>query len=82
MTERELVNRLRDIERELLEVRRTIGNLPVRFANGGAGEALPEGTGRYKCLQLTDDLEPGTPGYDYPRFKQVAPEGNGEGDGE
>ena len=30
--------------------------------------ALPAGSGKYKVLQLIDDLSPGTPGWDWPRF--------------
>lgn len=41
----------------------------VRFATGGGGgDELPKGTGRGKVLQLMDDLDPGTVGWDYEHF--------------
>jgi hypothetical protein len=33
-----------------------------------AASGIPAGTGRYKVLMLIDALNPGTPGWDYPRF--------------
>lgn len=38
--------------------------LPLPPKGGG----LPTGTGRGKVLQFLDDLDPGTPGWDYPTF--------------
>lgn len=40
---------------------------PIVAVNGG-GSSLPTGTGKYKVLMLVDTLDPGTPGWDYPRF--------------
>lgn len=34
---------------------------------------LPQGTGIYKVLMLVDDLNPGTMGWEYPRFHSAPP---------
>jgi hypothetical protein len=40
----------------------------VQWTELGAGGTIPPGTGRGKVFQLLDDLNPGTPGWDYVRF--------------
>lgn len=42
-------------------------NRPIYTTQQGSG-ALPPGTGQYKVLMLLDNLNPGTPGWDYVRF--------------
>lgn len=66
---RDIERRLQDLEAQVAELRRALGNLPVRYGAGGeAGNALPNGTGKGKVLILIDDLDPGTWGVDYPFF--------------
>lgn len=69
MNEREVERRIRDLEEAAEDLRRSTGNIPVRFpSGGGGGEVLPPGKGIYKVLQFIDDLDPGTPGWDYPKI--------------
>lgn len=42
------------------------GSGGIAYVTGG-GSSLPTGTGQYKVLMLVDNLNPGTPGWDWPR---------------
>jgi hypothetical protein len=71
MTIHEISEQIEQLRAEVDDLRRQLGNIPVRFGGaGGSGDSLPQGTGKYKVLMLIDDLNPGTPQWDYPRFHE------------
>jgi hypothetical protein len=56
------------VEGRLVPIPTARGGLPmVVQCNPGSPGSLPPGTGKYKVLQLIDDKNPGTPGWDWVR---------------
>jgi len=62
----QLQSEVRRLQEQLDDLRQDSTFRPVRLAPPGG--SIPPGQGRFKSLQLMDDLNPGTPGWDYRRF--------------
>lgn len=69
MNERALARQIQQLQAEVGELRRRLGNLPTRLAIGGSGSGSGTGLageGRFKVRTVIDD--DGNVDWDYPRF--------------
>ena len=68
MDAREMARSIRELQKQVSELRAIVAAFPVRFAGGGGGGGLPAGGVKYDVLMKLDDA--GTVGWERPRFHE------------